>query len=80
MRARQSDDVSLGYQLMPTYWNRGIATEAARPLLAYAFEILGFDRVFAFAHPRNGRSARVLEKLGFRERAGIHHRDDAGNE
>ncbi|HZC34116.1 MAG TPA: GNAT family N-acetyltransferase, partial [Chthoniobacterales bacterium] len=77
---RLSDDVSLGYQLAPTYWNKGVATEAARPILAYAFETLELDRVVAFTRTGNVRSARVLEKLGFHQHAGRHHKDDAGNE
>ena len=76
---RLSDDVSLGYQLAPSYWSKGVATEAAHPILAYAFEVLGLDRIVAFTHIGNLRSARVLEKLGFQQHAGRHYKDDAGN-
>ena len=75
-----SDDVGLGYQFAPSHWNRGFATEAARPILAYALETLQLDRVVAFTQIGNLRSARVLEKLGFRHYPGTHHEDDAGNE
>jgi RimJ/RimL family protein N-acetyltransferase len=61
---RLSDDVSLGYQLAPSNWNKGVATEAARWILAYAFETLELDRVVAFTRIGNVLSARVLEKLG----------------
>jgi RimJ/RimL family protein N-acetyltransferase len=77
---RLSDDVSLAYELCPFYWNRGFATEAARPILAYAFETLELDRLVAFTHLGNVRSARVLEKLGFRQHAGRHYKDEVGNE
>jgi RimJ/RimL family protein N-acetyltransferase len=75
-----SDDVGLGYQFAPSYWSRGFATEAARPILAYALGTLQLDRVVAFTQIGNLRSARVLEKLGFRHYPGTHHKDDAGNE
>jgi len=74
------DDVSLGFELARAHWNGGLATEAARPIIAYAFETLGLARVVAFVHPCNSRSARVLEKLGFRQHASGRHQDEGGNE
>ncbi|MBV9267642.1 MAG: GNAT family N-acetyltransferase [Acidobacteriaceae bacterium] len=74
------DDISLGYELAPSFWNKGIAAEAARPVLAYAFEALKLNRVVAFTRIDNVRSARVLEKLEFQQQARRHHKDDAGNE
>ena len=57
--------VSLGYCFEPSAWGRGYATEAARALLAWAFETLDLNRVQAETDTRNTASARVLEKLGF---------------
>jgi len=45
-------------------WGRGIATEAARLVLRYAFEHYGLNRVEATCMPENAGSRRVLEKLG----------------
>jgi RimJ/RimL family protein N-acetyltransferase len=45
------------------------ATEAARPLLAFAFGILGLHRVVGRLEPCNVASARVLEELGMRREA-----------
>jgi [ribosomal protein S5]-alanine N-acetyltransferase len=56
---------SLGYCLGEAAWGRGYATEAARALLAWAFDALPLNRVQAEADTRNAASARVLEKLGF---------------
>ena len=55
-----------GYTLDRAYWNRGIATEAARGLLDTAFRTLGYHRVWATCDTRNHASRRVLEKLGLR--------------
>ena len=38
-------------------------------MLAFAFEVLGLHRVVGRLEPRNGGSARVLEKLGMRREA-----------
>jgi [ribosomal protein S5]-alanine N-acetyltransferase len=75
---RMSDDVSLSYQLARPNWNRGFASEAARPVLAYAFHTLRLDRVVALAHTDNIRSKRVLEKLGFRQHATRRYGDESG--
>lgn len=56
---------SLGYCFAAAAWGHGYATEAARALLDWAFDVLDLNRVQAEADTRNGASARVLEKLGF---------------
>jgi ribosomal-protein-alanine N-acetyltransferase len=58
--------VELLYALLPGWWGRGLATEAARACLRFAFEELGLERVVAGADPPNTASLRVLEKLGMR--------------
>jgi len=59
----------LGFVVHPAHQGRGYATEASRPLLAFAFETLGLHRVVGRLEPRNAGSARVLEKLGMRREA-----------
>lgn len=54
----------MGYWIGKPYWNNGYATEAARAVLAYAFEQRGLHRVFAMYFTRNPASGRVMEKLG----------------
>lgn len=59
------DDLQIGYQFAPAYWQAGYATEAGRAVVAYGFTVLAPDRLVAFARPDNRSSVRVLEKLGF---------------
>ena len=54
----------LGYVYHREAWGRGYATEAARSVMAFGFEVLRLDRVWAGCDPDNHASARVLEKLG----------------
>ena len=56
---------TLAYYIHPDMWNRGIATEAGRILLKYAFSTLDLNRVGAVCMTGNAASRRVLEKLGF---------------
>ena len=62
--------VEVGWRLDSRYWGRGIATEAARASLDFAFGPVDLDEVVAFTAPDNSRSRRVMERLGM-------HRDPA---
>jgi [ribosomal protein S5]-alanine N-acetyltransferase len=50
--------------LLPGSWHRGLATEACRRVIRYAFEELGFDRVVADADAANADSVRLMQRLG----------------
>jgi len=56
--------VEIGWRLSAQYWGRGLATEGARAVARYAFEILSFSSLVSFTVPANLRSRRVMEKLG----------------
>ena len=56
----------LGYRFKQKYWGMGIATEAAKASIEYAFSILDLPELKAYALPENTASVRVLDKLGFR--------------
>jgi [ribosomal protein S5]-alanine N-acetyltransferase len=56
--------LQLLYGLLPAYWSRGLATEAARAMIEFGFKAVGFDRIIASADPPNAASIRVLEKAG----------------
>ncbi|MGI8957099.1 MAG: GNAT family N-acetyltransferase [Chthoniobacterales bacterium] len=58
------NEIEIGYRLHPDYWNRGLATEAARAVRAYAFDVLRLERVISLIHPENHASRRVAEKNG----------------
>jgi RimJ/RimL family protein N-acetyltransferase len=57
---------SLGYGLSKLeYRNKGYATDAAKTLLEYGFNHLGFERISSSTQENNIGSQRVLEKCGF---------------
>ncbi|HEU4529313.1 MAG TPA: GNAT family protein [Actinomycetota bacterium] len=59
----------IGYIVHPDHQGNGYATEAARAVLAIAFDDVGFHRVVGSLEARNAASARVLDKLGMRREA-----------
>jgi ribosomal-protein-alanine N-acetyltransferase len=63
----------LGYGVAASSEGRGIMHEALQAGVAWAFDGLGLHRVMANYLPRNARSGRLLEKLGF-EREGLARR------
>jgi RimJ/RimL family protein N-acetyltransferase len=58
--------LEVGWLVDRARWGEGIATEAARASLDYAFEHLAPDRVIRVILPENTASIRVAEKLGER--------------
>ena len=60
----------LGYSLAPSEQGKGVASEAVRLALGFAFDTLGLERIEADVDPRNAPSCRLLERLGF-QREGL---------
>lgn len=56
--------VEVGWRLAAEYWNQGLATEGAREIVGYGFDVLGLEELVSFTVPANFKSRRVMEKLG----------------
>lgn len=67
----------MGYGIYPEFEGNGYATEAARGLVAWAFEHPSVATVRATIHSWNVRSRRVASKAGLRE-TGAHVTTDDG--
>ena len=64
----------LGYALGHEHWGHGYMNEALTALIGFAFEPLGLRRLEADIDPRNVRSLRALEQLGFRREGLLRER------
>ena len=74
MVKKQHDRGVLGYWIGKPHWNQGIATEAAKRVVAYAFEDLSLNKITSSHMERNPASGRVMEKAGLRyEGASVQH-------
>ena len=68
-----SDEIEIGWWLARDLWGQGLATEAARAALKFAWDPAGLSRIVAVARRENTASLRVMEKLGMRyERDTVH--------
>jgi ribosomal-protein-alanine N-acetyltransferase len=55
----------LGYSVDREHEGKGLASEAVRAVVDFAFETLGLHRLMANYQPTNERSGRLLRRLGF---------------
>ena len=56
--------VEIGWRLAPAFWRQGLATEAARAILRFGFEVLDLPEIVSFAAVDNERSLNVMQRLG----------------
>jgi RimJ/RimL family protein N-acetyltransferase len=65
--------VEVGWTLLPAFWGRGLATEAASGALRYAFGRTALEEVVALTLTGNRRSLAVMERLGMEARGQVTH-------
>jgi RimJ/RimL family protein N-acetyltransferase len=58
------DGVEAGWRLARPAWGNGYATEAARAVLEYGFDVLGLSEILAITATGNLRSQAVMRRLG----------------
>jgi RimJ/RimL family protein N-acetyltransferase len=57
-------DVDVGFALLPEFWSKGYAFDAASAAVEYGRNALRIRRIVAITDPNNTGSIKVLEKLG----------------
>ncbi|MBM4071879.1 MAG: GNAT family N-acetyltransferase [Planctomycetes bacterium] len=72
-------EVDIGYRLLPSYWGKGLATEAGRAIIDYGFEQLHLTQIIGLVEPDNIASIRVLQKLGLTHTGPIIYRSQTVN-
>ncbi|MCY0094358.1 GNAT family N-acetyltransferase [Hoeflea ulvae] len=60
--------VEIGWRYVPEAWGKGLASEAARALLAHGFDEIGLDHISAFAVTSNQPSIAVMRRIGMSAR------------
>ena len=56
----------LGYWIKREFWNQGIATEAAKAIIDYGFNVLNLNSIYARYFDINPASGKVMEKCGMK--------------
>lgn len=65
--------VEIGWRLAKEFWGRGLATESAQRCLEFAFFDLQLESVVSFTSILNGRSYRVMERIGMKRITEFNH-------
>lgn len=72
------NEYDIGFRFYKKYWNKGMATEAAKKCLEYGFNVLKLPAIKGRAVKENTASVRVLEKNGMKFKANIFFDGKAG--
>jgi RimJ/RimL family protein N-acetyltransferase len=59
------EEAEIGYAMVPDFWRRGLATEAARAMVGFVEASGGVRRLCAHTFPELTASVRILERCGF---------------
>lgn len=59
-------ETEIAYLIDKKYWNQGLATEAGRGIMSYAFEALKLRRLICLMHPDNIASQKVAQRIGMK--------------
>jgi RimJ/RimL family protein N-acetyltransferase len=60
----EQNEVEVAYLLDKAYWGKGLATEAARGIVDYAFDHLKLSRLICLIDPDNQASIKVAKNIG----------------
>ena len=88
IKREELPDPDIGFALLPDFWSKGFAFEAAAAVLQDARERLNLQRLLAITTTDNEASIKLLQRLGFRlervtrlaedrESVNVFTRDDA---
>jgi RimJ/RimL family protein N-acetyltransferase len=71
--ATGTDEVEIGWAIVPERWGEGLATELAQASVEVAFGTLGLSEVIAYTLTDNLASRRVMEKAGLEYERDLEH-------
>lgn len=72
-KLRGKDEI--GWTFAEAHWRQGYATEAARAVLDFAFDGLGFPMIYTQTSESNGPSTRMMQRLGLTRRSELDYVD-----
>jgi [ribosomal protein S5]-alanine N-acetyltransferase len=70
----EHSQAEMGFWIGVEWWGNGYAAEAAKTVIAYAFQELKLNRIYAHHMVRNPASGRVLEKIGMKQEGLLRQR------
>ncbi|MGE7693894.1 GNAT family N-acetyltransferase [Lysinibacillus sp. NPDC094177] len=72
--------LEIGYDLIPSYWKKGIMKETLSTIIHFAFTKMNVNKIEAKVVPENITSIKLLEKLNFNQEGMLReHEFEKGN-
>ncbi|MGB3758809.1 MAG: GNAT family N-acetyltransferase [Rivularia sp. (in: cyanobacteria)] len=65
-KSQPIQDYEVGWHLRKASWGKGYATEAAKEIINYGFNVLELPVVYAVVKPENHASVKVTQRLGMK--------------
>lgn len=65
-KSKPTQDYEVGWHLRKASWGKGYATEAARGIINYGFNVLQLAIIYAVVKPENHASVKVTQRLGMK--------------
>ncbi len=65
-KSKPTQNYEVGWHLRKVSWGKGYATEAAREIINYGFNILQLSEIYAVVKPENHASVKVTQRLGMK--------------
>jgi [ribosomal protein S5]-alanine N-acetyltransferase len=59
------EDVDLGFAYLEEFWGQGFGKESVEAMMCYSRKAFHLERVVAITSPKNTRSERLLNRVGF---------------
>ncbi len=78
IKREELPDPDIGFALLPSFWNKGFAFEAAAAVLKDVRERLRLQHILAITSPDNEASIKLLQRLGLRFENVIKLSEDRG--
>lgn len=79
LKLNEENNIDIGFRFYKKYWGLGFASESAKAVLEYGFNVLKLECIVGRVAPENIASVRILEKLGmkFKKQGNCHGIEDA---
>ena len=76
---KAANKAELGYGFLQGNWGKGVGTEIVKTLTDFGFQAIQLHKIYAYIHPDNISSIKVVEKFGYKREGLFKDHDFAQN-
>ena len=76
---KAANKAELGYGFLQGNWGKGVGTEILKTLTDFGFQAIQLHKIYAYIHPDNSSSIKVVGKFGYKREGLFKDHDFAQN-